>query len=146
MVRWLLKVSWRELFTCERVRRDLNGRRCFWVEHWLGHEDSCTNWSRSHGSSIPGTEANRWDTTECSVLKCKNPGKIIKKEQNGNKCLTDLPVLSTGMELGLLKRFYWCHFQLIVLSLAHIKEETALPHVSSTCCLPNSLQNCLAPF
>lgn len=95
---WLLDMRWRDLFPGESGRRGWNGRRCFPDELWLGQEDLCANWSRSQDSSIPGTGANRCDTTACRNSE--------KDEQNGSKCLTDLPVLSTGMELGSPGGFY----------------------------------------
>lgn len=102
-VGWLLEARWRELFPGER--RALKGRRCFPDELWLGQEDLCANWSRSQDSSIPGTGANRCDTTACRNSE--------KDDQSGSKCLIDLPVLGTGMGLGSPGRFYRCHFQQI---------------------------------
>lgn len=74
---------------------------------WLGQENLCANWSRSQDSSIPGTGANRCDTKACRNSE--------KDDQSGSKCLTDLPVPSTGMELGSPGSFYRCHFQQIEL-------------------------------
>lgn len=48
---------------------------------------------------------NRCDTTACRNSE--------KGDQSGSKCLTNLPVLSTGMELGSPGRFCRCHPQQI---------------------------------
>lgn len=55
-------------------------------------------------SSIPGTEANRWGSTAC-----RNPKKTTKAAANA--LLT-----CHSSVLGSLRRFYWSHFQLIVLT------------------------------
>lgn len=58
-------------------------------------------------NSTPGTEANRCDTTTCRNSE--------RDDQGNSKYLTDLPLLSTGMELGSPGRLYRCHLQQIIL-------------------------------
>lgn len=66
----------------------------------------------SHDSSIPGTEANRWDTTAC-----RNPKKPTKVAANA--LLT-----CHSSVLGSLGAFYWSHFQLIVLTSTYQRENS----------------------